>query len=263
MISVLEIFQTHPDSLNLHLNLPQEPDGTLLFIEGTVWLDPNDNEIAHLCATMLLKAARYREAEAALRAALARDAENTDCRLALAQSLLQQRQPQAAITHLRAVQQGDPSRVEAAYELGVLAAKQGDLAEAARQLERAVAADAGYSNVLWHLGRTYLRQGRTAEGRKLLAAFRQMDASTSAYETALARLAARPHDPDVHARLARLHLLADELPQAIVELRRVLELRPGDPTARRDLAAALKRQGRLTEAHRLTAAASQAGRGQG
>jgi Flp pilus assembly protein TadD len=136
-----------------------------------------------------------------------------------------------------------------------MAEKRGDLPEATRQLERAAAMDAQYSHVLWHLGRIYLRQGRTEEGQKLLKRFRKMDANTGAYETALLQLSGRPNDPALHYTIAGFHLAADELPQAVVELRRVLELKPGDARARQDLIAALRRQGRLSEARHLSAAA--------
>ena len=64
----------------------------------------------------------------------------------------------------------------------------------------------------------------------------------------VAYLGARPQDPALHHRLAGFHLQSGELPQAVVELRRVLALRPDDRRAQQELAAALKRQGRFTEA---------------
>jgi len=55
---------------------------------------------------------------------------------------------------------------------------------------------------------------------------------------------------------ARTALLAasEELSQAIVEFQRVLQLQPTHTAARKDLAAALARAGRATEARALTLA---------
>lgn len=225
----------------------------LPFVDQAMRLNPTNGELASLRATILLKMGRNAEAESVLRQALARDPASAPDRLSLAHALLVQGKEEEAIAQLREVERREPGSVEAAYQLGVLAEKQGQVAEAVRELERAAAADAGFSSVLWHLGRLYLRLGRREEGRKLLQLFQNMDANTSAFETTLAQLEIRPDDAALHERLARFHLQAGELPQAIVELRRVVELRRGDPAARRALAAALTRQGRMTEARRLVA----------
>jgi Flp pilus assembly protein TadD len=222
-------------------------------VDQALRLDPANGDLANLRATLLMKMARNAEAERVLRVALARDPANAPDRLALAHALLAQGRMAEAIAQIREVERREPDNVEAAYQLGVLAMKQGDLAEAQRELERAAAADAGFSHVAWYLGRLYLRQGRAAEGRKLLRMFQRMDANALAFETALEQLEAWPRDPALHERLARFHLAAGELPQAVVELRRVLELQPGNARAQHDLAAALNRQGRLTEARQLQA----------
>jgi Flp pilus assembly protein TadD len=225
----------------------REPALGLPIVAAALRLDPENPSIRHLQASMLLKAARYREAETKLRRTLSQHPHDIESRVALGRALLGQERAAEADAQWRAVQEQQPENVEAAYERGVLAAREGRLEEATRQLARAAARDAQYSNVLWHLGRLYVRQGRREEGRSLLATFRTMDARTSAFETTLARLEARPDDPALHARLARFRQEAGEWPYAIVEWRRVLELRPNDRAARRELAAALRRQGRLTE----------------
>jgi Flp pilus assembly protein TadD len=225
----------------------------LPFVDLAMRLNPANDELANLRATILLKMERNAEAERVLRQALARDPAKTPNRLALAHALLVQGQTEEAVAQFHEVERREPGNVEAAYQLGVLAERQDKVAEAERELERAAAANAGFSNVLWHLGRLYLRRGRREEGRKLLQLYRNMDANTSAFETTLAQLEIRPDDAALHERLAWFHLQAGELPLAVVVLRRVLELRRGDAAARRALAAALTRQGRLTEARRLVA----------
>ncbi len=225
----------------------------LPLVDQAMWLNPASGELANLRATILLKMERNAEAESVLRQALARDPANASDRLALAHALLVQGKAEEAVAQFHEVERREPGNVEAAYQLGVLAEKQGRVAEAERELERVAAADAGFSNVLWHLGRFYLRQGRVAEGKKLVHVFESMHANALAFETALEQLEARPQDPALHHRLAGFHLQSGELPQAIVELRRVLALRPDGRRAPQELAAALKRQGRFTEARQVAA----------
>jgi predicted Zn-dependent protease len=220
-------------------------------IDEAIRLDPTNLEQANLKATILLKAKRFPEAEAVARAALARDPRRPANRMVLAQALLGQHKTAEAAAELREVEKSQPGDIAAIYELGVLAEKERNLPEATRQFERAAAIDAQYSKLLWHLGRVYMQTGREEQGKKLLKTFQQMDANTNAFETALARLDARPDDPQLHAQLARFHLNEGELPAAVVELRAALARSPHDARIRRELAAALARQGRATEAKEL------------
>jgi len=233
-----------------------EPALGLKPIQEARRLDPANTALANLHAAILIKTFRFPQAEAILRKTLERDPQNVSDRLALAQALLGEGKAQEAYTELSPVQQQAPDNLDVAFELGVLAEKRGDVAEATRQFERVAAADKHYSNVLWHLGKLYIRQGRAAEGQKLLKTYQTLDLNTHGYETALIRLESRPNDAGLHYQLAQFHLDAEEFPQAIVELRRVLLLRPGDARARQALIAALTRHGRVTEAQRLAAASS-------
>jgi len=220
-------------------------------IEAARRLAPERTEYIHLHASLLLKARRSAEAEATIRQALARDPSRPSDNLLLAQALLAQDRQQEAAAVLQNILQSHPDDIDARYHLGLLAQKRGDVAEATRYMERVAAQDRGYSNTLWILGRLYVQQGREAEGRELLQTFKTMEERTGRFETLLSRLRTRPDDPGLHHQLARQRLAADELPQAIVELRRTLELRPHDARARADLIAALKRHGRRTEAAQL------------
>lgn len=225
-----------------------DPAAGLPAIEAAERLEPANSGLANLHAGLLLKALRFRDAEETLRRTLKKTPQSMENRLALAQALLGQNKTSEATAVLRTLQQQEPDSVEAAYQLGVLAEQKHDRSEAARQFEKAAAIDAQYSNVMWHLGRLYIEQGRVEEGRRLLKLFARMDANASDFETLLKRLETRPDDADLHYRLAQSHRTADELPQAIVELRRVLQLQPTHSSARRDLAAVLTRAGRATEA---------------
>jgi cytochrome c-type biogenesis protein CcmH/NrfG len=228
-----------------------EPTVGLQHIDRARQLDPSMPALINLHTTILLKALRFAEAEALIRKSLDKPPHPIASLLLLAQALLGQDKTQEAVALFQEVQQREPQNVEAAYQLGVIAHRQNNLAEAARQLETAARIDSQYSNVLWHLGRIYREQGREEEGSKLMRVFKKMDENTLAFETALARLQSRPNNPEVHYRLAQFRLSADELPQAIVELRRTLQLRPGHLKARRDLIEALRRHGRVTESRKL------------
>lgn len=233
-----------------------DPELGLPAVEAAQRAMPGKPEHAHLRAAILIKSRRYAEAEVEMRRALAQDPAHLENRLALAQALLRLGRAEEAAAQFREAQRRDPGNSEAAYELGALAEKQGNLPEAEQQFRRVAAVEMQYSNVLWRLGRVLMRQGRAEEGQKLVKMFQKMDRATSAYETLLSRLLTQPDDPSLHTRLAKHHREAGELPEAIVELRRVLELKPSDSPARRDLSAALQQQGRLTEARELRASAS-------
>lgn len=229
-----------------------DPAAGLTAIAEAQRLEPANPEFADLHASLLLKALRFREAESALRSMLKTDFQSKANRLSLAQALLGQNKTAEATGILRALQQQDPDNVPVAYQLGILAQQKHDPVEAMRQFSKAAAIDSQYSNVTWYLGRLSLQQGKAEEGRKLLKLFARMDANASDYETMLKRLETRPDDARLHYRLARLHQGADELAQATVELRRVLQLQPRDTVARKDLAAILVRAGRATEARAVT-----------
>jgi tetratricopeptide (TPR) repeat protein len=259
---VLQLAPNDPRSLVTRALLyyrSKDPTLGLASIEAAERLNPANREFVSLHATILLKALRFAEAEAEMRRSLTQDLSRSADRLVLAQALLGQRKLVEAAAALRQVQQQEPDSAEAAYGLGIIAQKQGDLPEATRQFQRAAARDAQYSNVLWQLGRLYIQQGRGEEGRKMVRMYETLDANASAFETALSRLESRPDNADLHAQLAQSHLGADELPQAIVEFRRVLELRPNDARARQGLITALTRHGRVTEARRLASPSSQRG----
>jgi superkiller protein 3 len=230
-----------------------DPAAGLPFIEQARRLDPTNANLANLHTTMLLKAARFADAEREARQLAERDPNSLPNRLLLAQALIGLDRLTEARALLQEVQARDPNSIEAAYQLGTLAQRQNDLPEAIRQFERVVQLEPQYASALFQLGQAYAQQGRREEGRRLQRQFQQLDQRTQEFETALARLEARPNDAGLHYRLAQERLAAGELPQAIVELRRVLELRPKDQAARRDLIAALRRHGRQTEAQQLEA----------
>jgi len=238
----------------IHFYRSAEPELGLPFIEIARRARPRDPDIANLHASILLKRLRYSEAEGVAREALTLDSKNLSNRLALAHALVRQNKAPEANAELAEVLRLDPENVEALFESGALAQKRGDSRAAVAYFEKAAAKDVQFGNIAYRLGTLYLKEGKAAEGRRLLEMFRKMEATTSAYETVQSRLNARRESADFHFQLARYHLEAEEYPHAVVELKQALKLAPRYPQARRDLIHALMRQGRTTEARRLLAA---------
>lgn len=225
-----------------------EPQFGIKYAQEAQRLDPNNREILDLRVSILLKSRRFQEAEAIMRQELARDPQNLADKMKLSEALYGEGKLPESEALLRDIQRAQPDDLETAYQLGMLAYQRGDLTEATRQFERVAAKNAQYSKTLWYLGRIRVQQGRAEEGRKMLKMFQTMDNNTGAYFTAIARLRSRPNDAGIHYELAKHHLGDEEYPEAIVELRRVLELRPHDQKAEADLITALAQQGRITEA---------------
>ena len=228
------------------------PSAGLPAIEMAQQLDPTNLDLKNLHAGLLMKDLRFRDAEVKLRHILKTEPQSNINRLALAQALLGQNKRSEAEALLRTLLQQEPNNVEAAFQSGLLAQHRHDLPEATRLFEKAAAIDLQYSTVMWNLGHLYIQQGRTEEGKKLLKLFSQMDTNESDFETLLKRLETRPNDISLHYHLARFHQGAGELSQAIVELRRVLQLHPTDSAARKDLAVVLARVGRATESRSVS-----------
>src|SRR5262249_13853318 len=134
-----------PDSARSHVTRAllfyrsYEPGLGVPEIDEAIRLDSSKPEVANLKATILLKARRYAESEAVLRESLTRNPQRTTDRLGLAEALLGQRKVREATAELAEVEKREPGNVAAAYELGVLSEKEGNLPEATRQFERAAA----------------------------------------------------------------------------------------------------------------------------
>jgi predicted Zn-dependent protease len=225
-------------------------------IDAARRLDPDNPATSNLRATILLAADRPREAEADIREALRREPGYANHSLVLAQALLSQKRPDEATEVLRALKRREPDNIGAAYQLGLLALEKNDLAEATAQMEFVTRRDAQYENALWHLVSLYRRQDRVQESRPLAALYGRMKRNAETFTATLSRMDERPGDLKTHWQMAGLRMGADEFPQAIVELRAILQFQPDDPDVRRNLITALNRSGRATEARQLAAAAA-------
>src|SRR5579884_115119 len=99
--------------------------------------------------------------------------------------------------------------------------------------------DPSFENATYLLGRSYLRQGRTKQGQRLISFYAQISSHLQTYVHAEERVRFHRNSPDAHLAVAQLDLLSGYYPKAIVEFKRVLALRPGDAAARAGLRKAL------------------------
>lgn len=229
-----------------------EPIQAIPAIQKARQLAPDDIQYANLHANILLKAFKPEEAEKVLREALQKEPKNFINRLALAQALVRAKKTAEASSLLQTLAKEEPNHAEVPYELGVLAYQQENYPEALRQFQSAVQIERTYSNALWYLGRTEIKQNLKSQGEQHLKEYQQLNAKTDAFETALARLKAQPKSPEAHFQAGLLQLEAEDFPRAIVEFRQALQLKPRDVKIKQTLADALSRHGRKTEAQQIT-----------
>ncbi len=128
-----------------------------------------------------------------------------------------------------------PENVSAHYNLGVVAERQGNLALAQENYERAYALDAEHTPTLLNLGKVYRLQG-------------QLDKAVALYEKALA-LPGREYDVKLLNNLAVSYRLAKQYGKAEATLRKLLSRTKENPEAFKNLALVYYDQGnyRLSE----------------
>jgi tetratricopeptide (TPR) repeat protein len=113
----------------------------------------------------------------------------------------------------------DPQMAEAANGLGLALAKQGQAEEARTYFERAIALQRDFSGAINNLGVLYIQQGKT-------------DDAIAAFEYGL-RVA--PDDDILYLNLARLYVQRGNVDRARELMRKLLERKPGNETARHAL----------------------------
>jgi cytochrome c-type biogenesis protein CcmH/NrfG len=154
----------------------------------------------------------------------------------------------------RTALQYSPGDLEARYWLGRAQELQGRPAEAKDSYAQAAKIDIQFESVAFFLGRIYQRSQDPAvrrEGERLLALYRIELENGKAYDRAFHQVKERAGDPAVHRTMAAWYLKSSRVPEAILELRRVLEMDGHDSQARKLLRIALAGEGRLSEAKQL------------
>lgn len=123
-----------------------------------------------------------------------------------------------------------PQSLNAQFNLGVIAERQGRTAEAQAAYEKVRFLDQGHVPTLLNLGRLYRVQGRYADAIAL-------------YEAGL-KTPGRDTEPSLLNNLSVAYRLAGKLPQAEATSRRVLSRHPDDAEAYKNLALVYYEQGR-------------------
>ncbi len=113
----------------------------------------------------------------------------------------------------------DPQMAEAANGLGLALAKQGQAEEARKYFERAITLKRDFPEPINNLGVLYIQQGKTAD-------------AIAAFEYGL-RVA--PDDDILYLNLARLYVQRGNVDRARELMRKLLERKPGNETARHAL----------------------------
>ncbi|MCW3095713.1 MAG: Tetratricopeptide repeat [Chthonomonadaceae bacterium] len=221
----------------------------------------DDAVAANLLGQYYLAMHNYPAAETVLRETLRLQPSDRDLQVELAFVLMQQNRPEVlpeAIALLQGVIASGQRQVEAYTWLGRIYENQNRTEEAIDSYQNAVRLQPSFENVSMALGRLYLKQGKTQEGERLVRFYQEIKKNSGDYSFARELLAQHPNDATAHARVAGWHMRLKEYPNAIIEWKRVLELRPGDASARQQLITALLAMGRVTEARELRASAPSA-----
>jgi tetratricopeptide (TPR) repeat protein len=182
-------------------------------------------------------------ASRAFQAALALDPEYAPAEIGLAKLALARGDAATARVRLERALAADPRNAEGHVAHGILLWKDSDLAGAEKAFQAAVELQPRNGEALWRLGAVKLERGEDLDG-------------------AVQRLAAasneNPRQAEPRQWLGRALLRKGETPGAIAQLRKAVELEPGNPVHHVHLGAALERSGspaEAVEAYRAAAAA--------
>ena len=221
---ILEVAPGHADALHL-LGLTERQQGNFTraveLMQRAIAVNPRAAMFHSNLAEAWRAQGRVAEAEAASRQAIALDRTLPEAHLNLGAALLQRQafdEALAAYTQALALR---PGYLDALLGEGDALLSSGRHPEALARYERALERSPGNTGALTRIGITLRKQGR-------------IDDAIHHYEQAIARC---PGVPELHNNVALLYQRVGRLDAAAVHLRRLLELRPGDTSARHLLAA--------------------------
>jgi tetratricopeptide (TPR) repeat protein len=200
--------------------------------EEALALDSDNPEARYRLADLFMLEGKHQEAEAELRAALAREPRFAAARNKLGQGLEARGRHEEAIDEFREALKIDPAYAPARVSLGRALKAQGRLGEAIAELREAVRRNAGYLDGHTHLGAALAAQGDLAGAA---AEFR--------FTISV--------DPDFaagHYNLALVLISDRKFDEAIGELRQTTRLSPEHYDAQYQLGERLNANGDVTEA---------------
>jgi cytochrome c-type biogenesis protein CcmH/NrfG len=204
----------------------------------------------------LMAAGRIPEAEAMLRDAVRRQPADPTLERLLAYCLLRQNNPallSEAIAILEKTVQRGQATASHYFWLGRAYERLGRTSDAIVAYQRTVELQPATEDVAFALGRLYLRQDRKEMGERYVSFYRQIRKNSIEYDAAYSRVRNNPDNAEALLHLADWEARIHAYPRAIMDYRRVQEMRPGDARARNGLYKALMAVGRRTEARALKA----------
>jgi Flp pilus assembly protein TadD len=249
--------QEMPDEARLHiawgLAAFQRTDHTTAERElrEALRLTPNNPAIYPLLAQVYQYAQKDDEALQIIEEGLPRVPDRTLLLMTRARVYLHKNDPDSALRDIEEVLRLDPGSAQAHHLRGLILRKKGDIVGATRDLEWVHQQEPTDPNTMLLLGQLLIQQGRAEEGRKLIAERASLTKAAEDRSRAGLNVTLKPHSPDAHLQLGQDYLAGGDYPRAIVEFKRVLELRPQDREARSLLARALQGAGRAQEAAAL------------
>jgi tetratricopeptide (TPR) repeat protein len=229
-------------------------DKAIEAMQGAVAKNPNNDALLYQLSEMQRGGARYAEAEATLKKAMALRPNQQRYHRQMAHILAtcdrKERLPEAEREARKALAlQADD--VEAQYWLAMSLDGQGKTAEAIKAYEEVTKRDLAFERAAYRLGRLYQQNGKTAEGQALLQQFSEMDKNLSQVGEGVKALQKSPDKPESYIRMAGLMQKKGEAGYGIALLRRALQRFPNDAKLRESLRDLLTESGRQSEAAQL------------
>jgi tetratricopeptide (TPR) repeat protein len=160
--------------------------------------------------------------------------------------------PEEAIQTANEVLRMSPGVLKALYVRGVASKIKGDIPGALRDLEQVRSGDSRTEQTLLLLGQMYMQQGQPEKGRALVAEYHRNQAVGDTLVRLGLHVSAQPNDWRGHFDLGEYYLRGGSLKRAIVELKRAIELNPGQKESRAQLVRAFKAAHRDEEAEALS-----------
>lgn len=219
-------------------------------------LAPGDPTLIGPLVEVYRHAQRYDEALQAIDEAMRTLPDKATLAMEQAQVYLDKHDPDSAIVSANLALQLAPDKLHAYYIRAAAEKMLGQTEAALRDLEHIRAQDPGVDQTLLLLGQLYRQQGQAARGAELEKQFARYHAAADTFSHLSLRVSSQPRNADAHLALGRYYQQQGNTPRALVELKRTLELRPGDAEARRLLIQALQAAGRSAEAGSVAAGGS-------
>lgn len=213
--------------------------------ERWVRIRPNSARAWARRGEVLERLLRKDDAIAALREAVRLDPNDRRTRLDLVRLLLESRKPPAeAAEHLAVLSEAEPDNPAVIIQLAIGRMAQGDAADAAAQLDRAIALGATDAKAFQLRGQMELDEGHPAAAVPLLRRAREIDPSDPQILYALCQALHRSgQTAEATATEARLRQAEADL-KRVAELAAAISRSPRDPDLRREMGELFLRNGR-------------------